>query len=308
MRILITGGTGMVGSAFANVETKHKLIRYGSQTYNLLREQDVCDMLYRSHADAIIHLAAKVGGVKGNSDYMADFFYENSMINLNLLNGAKDYKIKKVVSLLSTCVYPNDTVYPLKPCNIHYGEPHPSNFGYAYAKRMLDVHSRAITKQFGYKYITAIPNNLYGINDNFDLENSHVIPAIIRKIYEGKSKGKKVILWGSGISLREFTYSKDIAKILLKLIEDCDNIVAPINIGKTGEYTIKKVAQMICDIFEYDFNKIEWDLSKPEGQHRKPSSNNLFRRLYPGFEYTELKEGLEETCSWFKKEYPNVRL
>ena len=308
MRILITGGTGMVGTAFENIETDHKLITFGSQTYNLLREQDVCDMIYRSHPDAIIHLAAKVGGVKGNTDYVADFFYENSLINLNLLNTAKNYKIKKVVSLLSTCVYPDDTVYPLKPRNIHSGEPHSSNFGYAYAKRMLDVHSRAINKQYGYKYITAIPNNLYGINDNFDLENGHVIPAIIRKIWEAKTFGKEVVLWGSGMPLREFTYSVDIARILLKLVENIDDVVGPINIGKTGEYTIRGVVQTICEIFDYDFAKIRWDQSKPEGQWRKPSSNDILRYMYPDFEYTKLRKGLEITCNWFKKEYPNVRM
>ena len=111
----------MVGSAFDNIETSHEIVSFGSQTYNLLREQDVCDMLYRIQPDAIIHLAAKVGGVKGNSDYVADFFYENMMINLNLLNQAKIYRVPKVLSLLSTCIYPDGTMYPLNPKQIHYG-------------------------------------------------------------------------------------------------------------------------------------------------------------------------------------------
>lgn len=308
MRILITGGTGMVGTAFENIETEHKLIRFGSQTYNLLREQDVCDMIYRSHPDAIIHLAAKVGGIKANSDYVADFFYENMMMNLNLLNQAKIYKIPKVISLLSTCVYPDNVMYPLSPKHIHCGEPHPSNFGYAYAKRMLDVHSRAINRQYGYKYVTAIPNNLYGPNDNFNLENSHVIPAIIRKIWEGKKNKSPVFLWGDGAPLREFTYSEDIAKILLSLVSDISNLNEPINIGKTGEYRISDVAKHICNMFEYDYNNIMWDNSKPSGQYRKPSTNKMLKEMYPEFEYTPLQKGLKITCNWFKKEYPNVRL
>ena len=135
MRILITGGTGLVGSAFRSIETEHELILYGSDQYDLRREQDADDMIYRAHPDAIIHLAAKVGGVKGNSDYAADFFYDNMIINLNVLNCARLYKVPKVLSLLSTCIYPDNPSYPLTEDQIHSGEPHPSNFGYAYAKR-----------------------------------------------------------------------------------------------------------------------------------------------------------------------------
>ena len=153
MRILITGGTGMVGSAFKSLDTDHELLLYGSDTYNLLREQDVCDMIYRAHPDAIIHLAAKVGGVKGNSDFVSDFFYENIQMNTHLLETARIYKIPKVLSLLSTCIYPDNPSYPLTEDQIHSGEPHQSNFGYAYAKRMLEVQSRAYNEQFGNNFV-----------------------------------------------------------------------------------------------------------------------------------------------------------
>ena len=255
--------------------------------------------------DIIIHLAARVGGVKSNTDYVADFFYDNIMINTNVLNEAKKLKIKKVISLLSTCIYPDNAKYPLTPDQIHHGTPHLSNFGYAYAKRMLDVHNRAIRQQYGLKYITAVPNNLYGINDNFDLQNGHVIPAIIRKVWEGKTYDKSVILWGDGNPLREFTYADDISKLLLSLI-DYDS-ETPINIGNTIEISINSVTRMICDILQYDFNIIHWDKSKPKGQHRKPSCNKELRKYLSNFEYTELYDGLKKTCDWFVKEYPNVR-
>ena len=161
MRVLITGGSGMVGHAFKNVETEHRLVLVGSADYNLVNSHDVKSMFEKVQPDAVIHLAARVGGVKGNHDFVADFFYENTMINVNLLNCAKNAGVKKVVSLLSTCVYPDKVTYPLTEDQVHSGEPHFSNFGYAYAKRMLDVHSRAIRRQYGLKYVTAVPNNLY---------------------------------------------------------------------------------------------------------------------------------------------------
>ena len=306
MRILVTGGTGLVGSAFNNIQTDHELILYGSQTYDLRREQDVDDMIYRTHPDAIIHLAAKVGGVKGNSDHMADFFYENMMINLNLLEWARIYNVPKVLSLLSTCVYPDNPLYPLTEDQIHAGEPHQSNYGYAYAKRMLEVHSRAIRRQYGLNYITAVPNNIYGPNDNFDLENSHVVPAIMRKLWESKINSTAPEFWGTGKPLREFTYSRDIARALLLLVENYDK-PEPVNIGNPGEISIFNLVSKIADSLEIDQPDESWDISKPEGQLRKPSCNKRFINLFPDFKYTDIETGLKETVNWFKKEYPNVR-
>jgi len=301
MRILVTGGTGMVGSSFNNIDTEHEVILYGSDAYDLRREQDVCDMIYRAHPDAIIHLAAKVGGVKGNTDFVADFFYENMIMNLNVLETARQYRVPKVVSLLSTCVYPDKVSYPLTEDQLHNGRPHQSNFGYAYAKRMLDVHSRAIRQQFGLNYITAIPNNLFGINDNFDLENGHVIPAMIMKFHENK----RPTLWGSGRALREFTFADDIARALLLLVENYDGEES-INIGNPEEISIRDLAQKISSYFDHN-EGIDWDTSKPEGQYRKPSSNKAFLSMFPDFKYTTLEKGLDSTIKWFKEVYPNVR-
>ena len=209
MKILITGGTGMVGSSFKNVDTEHELVFVGSKDYNLTSRAETDKMLRDIRPDNIVHLAAKVGGVKGNTDFVNDFFNENIQMNTNVLESSHEHGIPKVISFLSTCVYPNEVTYPLTEEQIHNGPPHKSNFGYAYAKRMADIHSRTMRQQYGHDYICAIPNNLYGPNDNFDLENGHVIPAIIRKIYEAKNKGPVPIFWGSGSPLREFTYSDD---------------------------------------------------------------------------------------------------
>lgn len=305
MKILITGGTGMVGSAFNNLATAHELILVGSGDYDLRLPCDCSRMFSDNHPDAIIHLAAKVGGVKGNTDYVADFFRDNIVINTNVLQSAVELKVPKVLSLLSTCIYPDSPTYPLTEDQIHNGEPHQSNFGYAYAKRMLEVHSRAIRNQYGLKYITAVPNNIYGPKDNFDLDNGHVIPAMIRKFHEAKETNSDVELWGSGRPLREFTCSTDITKALLFLLENYED-QSPINIGSTREISIKKVSEIISKEIGFTGNVI-WDTSKPEGQLKKPSSNQKFLDISPNFCYTDLEYGLKDTISWFKNNYPNVR-
>jgi GDP-L-fucose synthase len=305
MKILITGGTGMVGNSFKNVETEHDLIFVGSSQYDLTSRQETEKMIKEVSPEAVIHLAAKVGGVKGNTDFVNDFFTQNVLMNTNVLEVCHKHDVSRVISFLSTCVYPDEVTYPLTEEQIHNGPPHKSNFGYAYAKRMADIHSRTLRQQYGRNYICAIPNNLYGPNDNFDLDNGHVIPAIIRKVYEAKNMNKKPVFWGSGAPLREFTYCDDIANILMLLLRDY-NDAEPINIGSTNEISIKDVVLLICDIMEYE-GQVVWDTNKPEGQFRKPSSNKKFLQLFPNFKYTSFKKGLEQTCEWFKFHYPNVR-
>ena len=305
MKILITGGTGMVGSAFNDIATDHELVLVGSSDYDLRQASDCRRMLADNQPDAIIHLAAKVGGIKGNTDYVSDFFRDNIMINTNVLHSAMEFKIPKVLSLLSTCIYPDNPTYPLTEDQVHNGEPHQSNFGYAYAKRMLEVHSRAIRNQYGLKYITAVPNNIYGPKDNFDLYKGHVIPAMIRKFHEAKESNADVELWGSGQPLREFTYSTDISKALLFLLENYED-QSPINIGTTREISIKKVSEIISNEIGFEGN-VMWNTTMPEGQLKKPSSNQKFLDICPDFCYTDLECGLKDTISWFKNNYPNVR-
>ena len=297
--IIITGGSGMVGNAFKNFFPNAEYI-----TKNQLH-----DFSYIIKDKFVIHLAAKVGGVKANIDFVSDFYTYNSEINQKVLDYARIGKAKKVVSLLSTCVYPDApyVTYPLTEEQLHMGPPHSSNFGYAYAKRMIDVMSRAYRQQYDCNFITAIPNNLYGENDNFDLENSHVIPALMRKIWEAKINNKSSVeVWGDGTPLREFTYSPYIARILIFLLQNYDE-PEPINIGNTEEYTINEIVQLLCELLEYD-GKIKWNTSKPNGQHRKPSSNKKLLDLgWKETDYTSIKEGLKKTCDWFKINYPNVR-
>ena len=295
----------MVGSSFSRIEHDHDIILVGSKDCDLREHDQTTSLIVDYSPHAIIHLAAKVGGVYGNFNNMSDFFYENVKINMNVLNTAKELGIKKVVSLLSTCVYPDDATYPLTEDQIHNGEPHYTNFGYAYAKRMLDVQSRAIRQQFGLNYITAVPNNLFGENDNFDLENGHVIPSLIRKIHEAKLTGIPPVLWGDGTSLREFTHSSDVARSLIFLLEYY-NEATPVNIGNTSETSISTLVKILSNILDYK-GKIKWDKARPAGQFKKPSSNKKFMKLCPAFKYNNLNDSLEKTCAWFLDNYPNVR-
>ena len=311
MRILATGASGMVGHALQNICSPdyYDFVFVGSQDCDLRIRDKTSQMFKYIQPDHVLHLAAKVGGIKANTDFMGDFYYQNQQINQNVLQAAKEAGVKKVISLLSTCVYPDGPyiTYPLTEKQLHLGPPHPSNYGYAYAKRMVDVMSRAYREQYGCNFITAIPNNLYGENDNFDLEDSHVIPALMRKIWEAKiNNNPSVECWGDGSPLREFTYSEDIAKILIFLMDNYDE-KDPINIGNTKEYSIKAVALMLCMHLEYD-GEIVWNTDKPAGQFRKPSSNKKLLDLGWKKEwYTPFEEGLKKTCEWFIMNYPNVR-
>ena len=296
----------MVGKALSSIEAEHEFVLVGSRNYDLESWPAALRMVEMHDPDAIIHLAAKVGGVKSNMDYKADFYKENILINTHVLEAATLHGVNKVLSLLSTCIYPDKVIYPLTEDQIHNGPPHSSNYAYAYAKRMLDVQSRAYREQYGCNFITAVPNNLFGENDNFDLENSHVIPAIIRKMYEAKLNNEDVALWGDGSPLREFTYSRDLADILLFILEHY-NEPDPINIGNTQETSIKQVAETIADIVGFG-GDIIWDTTKPMGQHRKPSSNSKLLELgWREENYTDFEKALADTCEWVILNYPNIR-
>lgn len=305
MKVLITGASGMIGTAVREVLPEAAFV--SSRNFDLRKTQDAERMYRYYEPDYMIHLAAKVGGVKANTDYIADFYRENILINTNVLEMAKKYKVKKVVSVLSTCVYPDKvTQYPLTEEQLHLGEPHPSNYGYAYAKRMLEVQSRAYRDQYGCDFVCAIPNNLYGENDNFHLQEGHVIPALIRKFHEAKNNSTPVEIWGDGSPLREFTYSLDMAKILVYILGKQDTPPL-LNIGNTTESQISDVANIIAEIFDYK-GEIVYNTDMPSGQKRKPSSNQKLLQLgWKKESYTSLKDGLKKVCKWFIMNYPNVR-
>lgn len=303
--ILLTGSSGLLGSEI--LRESPNSIGLNSRDCNLTESNHAILALEDKLVDTVIHCAARVGGVKANTDHVAEFFDDNNKMNMHVLSACKEKNLK-LVSVLSTCVYPDAPYvkYPLTEDQFHLGPPHQSNFGYAYAKRMLEVQSRAYRQQFGCNFISVIPNNLYGPNDNYDLESSHVIPALIRKFHEAIiNKRREVVIWGTGKPLREFTFARDAAKIILWLAKNYDGD-QPVNIGNPEQISIEKLALTISSEMKYK-GIIRFDDTKPDGQFKKPSSNEFLKSLGWKGEYTSLRDGLKETINSFTSRYPNVR-
>lgn len=298
-RIIVTGAKGLVGRCFDSPRF------FKSTSTNLLDRDATRTFLQSSKADGVIHTAAKVGGVKGNMSFPADFTYQNLMMNTTLIEEARLAGIRKLISFASTCVFPDKANYPLTPDQIHLGPPHNSNYGYAYAKRMADVQIQAYREQYGVNYFSVIPCNIYGPGDNYDIENGHVIPSLIHKFYLAQEKGEDVTIWGSGNPLREFIFSKDVAK-LTELLYDNYNDSSPVILSTGTEIAIKDVVSIIADCFNFKGN-IKFDTDKPEGQFRKPSDNSVIKGMFPDFKFTGIEEGLKESVEWFLINYPNVR-
>ena len=300
-KILITGGTGLVGSRFIGED----YIKIGSKDINLLNQNSIGDFLKNKEIEGVIHCAARVGGVKGNMTYPGEFTYENLKINTGIIEEARKAGIRKMISFSSTCVFPDKVEYPLTPSKIHLGPPHPSNYGYAYAKRMAEIQMQSYREQYGVNYFSVIPCNIYGPADNYNLEDGHVLPSIVHKFYLANTEGSDVTIWGSGNPLREFIFSEDVAK-LTKILFDNYTGGTPVIISSGKEISIKKVVDIIAREFNFK-GKIIWDLDKPEGQFRKPSDNSVIRSIAPDFEFTPIEEGIHKSVTWFKENYPNIR-
>jgi GDP-L-fucose synthase len=190
--------------------------------------------------------------------------------------------------------------------NLHNGQPHPSNFGYAYAKRMLEVQSRAYRAQWGSDYIVAIPTNIYGPHDNFSLTEGHVVPALIHKVYLAQSMETPLVVWGSGTPLREFIFSQDVARLTLWMLENYFE-PEPLILSASSETSIKELTKLVIEKFNF-LGEVIYDKNQPEGQHRKPSNCDPLTSILPNFKFTPLDVGLDETISWFKGNYPEIRM
>tara|TARA_R100000697_G_scaffold116719_1_gene137579 strand:- start:390 stop:1289 length:900 start_codon:yes stop_codon:yes gene_type:complete len=298
MNTLVTGGSGLVGS---HIKSPFKPSR---EDLDLMNGDDVCDYINDNNIDSIIHCAAKVGGIKANSEHLGEFFYENTMMNMNVLEAARKTGVKKVVSFLSTCVFPDKANYPLTPEQIHNGEPHQSNYAYAYSKRMVEVQSRAYRDQYGCNFVTVIPCNIYGKHDNFNLESGHVIPSLIHKCYLAMKCEVDFEVWGTGSPQREFIYAKDVGELALWTLENY-NDPKPLILSPDEEVSIATIAEKIAQCMGYEENILY--NGKMDGQLRKPSSNTTLRGLLSDYKFTSIDEGLRETIDWFKQNYEESR-
>jgi GDP-L-fucose synthase len=255
--------------------------------------------------DYVIHTAGKVGGVGANMNNKGEFFYNNIMINTNVIESSRKYNVKKLVSFLSTCIFPDNVEYPLTESKIHLGVPHNSNDAYAYAKRMVDIQIRAYREQYGLNYISVIPTNIYGPNDNFSLENGHVVPMLIHKLYLAQKNNTDFIVWGSGKPLREFIYSKDVAKLSDWALDNYDE-VEPIIFTNSYEISIMDLVDLLISEFNFK-GKVIFDTTKPDGQLRKPSDNSKLKSYLPNFKFTPIEEGIKESVKWFIENYEKAR-
>lgn len=308
MKSTVFGSTGLLGSALLSTSPWHETLGLNSKSVDLSRPLLIneLDSLTSGKRDLWINAAARVGGIKANMDRMGEFYRDNVTIGNNVIEAARLLGVRKLVSVLSTCIYPNEGIlYPLTEDQLHDGPPHGSNFGYAYAKRMLDVASRAYKRQWGCDFVTVVPNNLYGPHDNYDINGGHVIPSLIRKFYEAHRENRDVTVWGTGRPLREFTYSEDAARTIWWVAENYDG-EEPINIGNTEEISIGDLASLIGRIVGFK-GKIKFDHTKPDGQTKKPTSNAKLKSLGYKGQYTTLEEGLSKTVEFFVKNYPNMR-
>ena len=322
-RVLVTGGFGLVGSAIQSVcgaDLKYKMTFMSSHECDLADYEATLKYFRRVMPDAVIHLAAAVGGLFKNMRSKVDMFEKNVQINMNVLRASHEVGVSKVVSCLSTCIFPDEKTKngPIDETMLHMGAPHSSNDAYAYAKRMLEVQSRCYREQYGHNYVCVIPTNIYGPHDNFHLDDAHVIPALIHKCYLAKQQGLPLVVAGSGAPLRQFIFSRDLALLLIWTLEHYDAKKEDstqgagtliLSVDPEDEISIAEVVKHIVDAMGLD-NDIVYDTAQPDGQCKKTADNSKFKNLYgykPPFAFTPIKWGIQETVAWFVQNYRNAR-
>ena len=300
MKIYVAGHRGLVGSAIVRAieaEGKHTWIGQSRSELDLLDRKAVFDYLEKQAPAAVVIAAAKVGGIHANKTYPVEFLSQNLRIETNLIDGSHSAGIEKLLFLGSSCVYPKMAQQPIKEEYLLTGALEQTNEAYALAKISGLKLVQAYRKQYGHKWISAMPTNMYGPGDNFDLENSHVLPALIRKFHDAKAReDASVSLWGSGSPRREFLHSDDLGRACLFLLKHYDNDIA-INVGVGQDISIKELAELIKAIVGFE-GVIEWDSSRPDGTPRKLLDVSRINSL--GWQPTiGLEEGIRATYQWF---------
>ncbi len=300
-RVCITGGAGFLGSYI----TENLRLRGAAdvfiphiEDYDLVKPGDIQRMYDDAQPDLVIHLAALAGGIGANRARPADFFYINLMMGVQLMHEAWLRGVEKFVAIGTICAYPKFTPLPFKEENLWSGYPEETNAPYGLAKKMLLVQAQAYREQYDFNAIYLLPVNLYGPRDNFNLETSHVIPALIRKFIEAQERGdKKVVLWGDGSPTREFVYAGDAAEAIL-LASEKYNDSEPVNLGSGMEISIRDLAQLIARLTGYE-GEFVWDTSKPNGQPRRALDVKRAEAYFGFRAQMPFEEGLRRTIDWY---------
>merc|ERR1711968_166547 len=273
-----------------------------------LRDRKATEAIFeRVRPTHVIHLAAMVGGLFANMSKKVEFYRENMLMNDNVMECCRIYKVQKLVSCLSTCIFPDKTTYPIDETMIHDGAPHLSNEGYAYAKRMIDVMNRCYKDEYGCNFTSVIPTNIYGPHDNYSIQGGHVVPGLIHKCYLAKKNGTPFEVWGTGSPPRQVIYSRDLAALtvwVLRSYDSTDPII--LSVPEEKEVTIKDVALMIRDAMEFK-GEVKFLTDKADGQYKKTASNEKLAGLRPDFQFTPMAEGLKKACDWFCENYETCR-
>lgn len=301
MTILVAGGTGLAGSAIVREleRISKKVIGISSKDVNLLDRAKTFSYIKDLKPKIIIDAAAKVGGVGSNNAYPVEFLSQNLQIQSNLMDAAHEAKVEKFVFLGSSCIYPKNCSQPIKEDYLLTGELEQTNSAYAIAKIAGIELIKSYRKEYGYSWISIMPTNLYGPNDSFDLENSHVLPALIRKFVEAKrNNSPEVVLWGSGNPLREFLHVDDLAKAILVCLEKYDNS-QQINIGSGDEISIKDLGQKIANLTGFT-GKVVWDSNRPDGTPRKVLDSTKINKLGWKAAIT-LDQGIAAIVEWYQE-------
>ena len=309
LTVVVTGGAGFLGS-FVVEQLRAKgcreIVVPRSQDYDLVQMPAVQQLYSDAKPDLVIHLAARVGGIGANQANPGRFFYDNLMMGTQLIEVGRQRGLKKFVAIGTICAYPKFAPIPFKEDDIWNGYPEETNAPYGLAKKMLLVQSQAYRQQYGFNSVVLFPVNLYGPRDNFDLETSHVIPALIRKCAMAKEAGQATMtLWGDGSPSREFLYVEDAAAGILLAAEQYDGRL-PVNLGTGEEVSIRNLATMIAAEVGYA-GDIQWDTTKPNGQPRRCLNVDRAKQLF-GFQARhDLRSGLQKTVNWFQSNRQSIR-
>ena len=305
-RVVVTGGAGFLGSFV--VERLHQLRTAAvfvprSHDSDLRHRNDIQRVLAEAQPHIVIHLAARVGGIGANRAYPAEFLYDNLMMGTQLFHECWRSGVEKFVAIGTVCAYPEHTPVPFKEEHLWDGYPEKTNAPYGLAKKMLLVQSQAYRQQYGFNSIFLLPVNLYGPHDRFDLESSHVIPALIRKCLEAQQRGDDhIVAWGDGSPTREFLYVEDATEGIL-LAAERYNRSEPVNLGSAYEISIGDLLEMIARLTGFD-GKIVWDTSKPNGQPRRKLDTMRAERYFGFRAHTPFEEGLRQTIEWYRANLP----
>lgn len=318
--VMVTGGTGLVGSAIKRFVEEEKSsaaaaapvhketwIFLSSKDGDLRDRKDTERIFEKYQPTHVIHLAAKVGGLFANMAQKVEFFRENILINDNIMECCRIYKVQKLVSFLSTCIFPDKTTYPIDETMLHDGPPHPSNEGYAYAKRLIDTMNRAYAEEYQCNFTSIIPTNIYGPDDNFSIEKGHVIPGLIHKCYLAKQNNTPFTIWGSGTALRQFVYSRDLAELTVWVMREYhDPTPITLSVDEADEVSIKDVALTVAKALQFE-GEIVFDTSKSDGQFKKTAANKKLRKYRPDYKFTSIEEGIQKSADWFIANYDTCR-